>query len=390
MTGPEILHSFFLIFSGAAMIATVALYTRQPMLVAYIALGALAGPYGMALVSDTALLSGIAEIGIIFLLFLVGLDLPTQKLKNMLGESLLTALGTTAVFFSAGGLVMLVFGFSVTEAIIVGIGVTFSSTILGVKLLPTTVLHHRHVGEIVISLLLVQDLLAIVALILIGYLGGNADQSDTALLTLILGLPALIVGALIAVKFAILPLLQRFDDFHEYIFLLAIGWCLAIAQVGHMCGLSYEVGAFIAGVSLATSPIAQYIANHLKPLRDFFLVMFFFTVGASINLLLLSSIWMPIVALAAVILLIKPWTFTRLLKMQGETLSSAKEVGLRLGQASEFSLLVSYMALNASLLSPKSAAVLQAATVITLLINSSLVVSNYPNPIAANPALRRD
>ena len=390
MTGPEILHSFFLIFSGAAVIATVALYTRQPMLVAYIVLGALAGPYGMGLVSDTALLSGIAEIGIIFLLFLVGLDLPTQKLKNMLGESLLTALGTTAVFFSAGGLVMLVFGFSVTEAIIVGIGVTFSSTILGVKLLPTTVLHHRHVGEIVISLLLVQDLFAIVALILIGYLGGNADHSDTALLTLILGLPALIVGALIAVKFAILPLLQRFDDFHEYIFLLAIGWCLAIAQVGHMCGLSYEVGAFIAGVSLATSPIAQYIANHLKPLRDFFLVMFFFTVGASINLLLLSSIWMPIVALAAVILLIKPWTFTRLLKMQGETLSSAKEVGLRLGQASEFSLLVSYMALNASLLSPKSAAVLQAATVITLLINSSLVVSNYPNPIAANPALRRD
>jgi Kef-type K+ transport system membrane component KefB len=150
------------------------------------------------------------------------------------------------------------------------------------------------------------------------------------------------------------------------------------------------VGGFIAGVSLATSPIAQYIANHLKPLRDFFLVMFFFTVGASINLQVLSSVWMPIVALAAVILLIKPWTFTRLLNMQGETLSSAREVGLRLGQASEFSLLVSYMALNASLLGAKSAAVLQAATVLTLLINSYLVVSKYPNPIAADPALRRD
>ena len=95
------------------------------MLVAYIVLGALAGPHGVALVNDTALLAGIAEIGIIFLLFLVGLDLPTQKLKNMLGESLLTALGTTAVFFSAGALVMLSFGFSTTEAVIVGIGVTF-------------------------------------------------------------------------------------------------------------------------------------------------------------------------------------------------------------------------------------------------------------------------
>ena len=307
----------------------------------------------------------------------------------MLGESLLTALGTTAVFFTAGSLVMLSFGFSVTEAVIVGIGITFSSTILGVKLLPTTVLHHRHVGEIVISLLLVQDLFAIVALILIGYLGGSADQSGTALLTLVLA-AILIAGALFSVRFAILPLLQRFDDFHEYIFLLAIGWCLAIAQVAHMSGLSYEVGGFIAGVSLATSPIAQYIANHLKPLRDFFLVMFYFTVGASINLQVHSSVWMPIVTLAAIILLIKPWTFRRLLNMQGETLSSAREVGLRLGQASEFSLLVSYMALNASLLGTKSAAVLQTATVLTLLINSYLVVSRYPSPIAADPALRRD
>ena len=166
----------------------------------------------------------------------VGLDLPTQKLKNMLGESLLTALGTTAVFFTAGSLVMLGFGFSVTEAVIVGIGITFSSTILGVKLLPTTVLHHRHVGEIVISLLLVQDLFAIVALILIGYLGGSADQSGTAVLTLVLALPILIAGALISVRFAILPLLQRFMIFIVH-FLLAIGWC-SRTQVAHMSGLS--------------------------------------------------------------------------------------------------------------------------------------------------------
>ena len=99
MNDTDILQSFFLIFGGAAVIATTALYLRQPMLVAYIALGALAGPSGLTLVDDTALLSGIAEIGIIFLLFLVGLDLPTHKLKNMLGESLLTAFGSTAVFF---------------------------------------------------------------------------------------------------------------------------------------------------------------------------------------------------------------------------------------------------------------------------------------------------
>ncbi|MEC8144017.1 MAG: cation:proton antiporter, partial [Pseudomonadota bacterium] len=178
MNDTDILQSFFLIFGGAAVIATTALYLRQPMLVAYIALGALAGPFGLALMDDTALLSGIAEIGIIFLLFLVGLDLPTHKLKNMLGESLLTAFGTTAVFFSAGAGVMLVFGYTVIEALIVGIAMTFSSTILGIKLLPTTVLHHRHIGEIVISLLLVQDLLAIVALLFVGFMGNPTEHHN--------------------------------------------------------------------------------------------------------------------------------------------------------------------------------------------------------------------
>ena len=217
MNDTDILQSFFLIFAGATVIATTALYLRQPMLVAYIALGALAGPFGLALVDDTALLSGIAETGIIFLLFLVGLDLPTQKLKNMLGESLLTAFGTTAVFFTAGAGVMFLFGYTVIEAVVVGIAMTFSSTILGIKLLPTTVLHHRHIGEIVISLLLVQDLLAIIALLFIGFLGGTAEQGNLALLSLAAGLPALIIGALFVVRFVLLPLLEKFDEFHEYI-----------------------------------------------------------------------------------------------------------------------------------------------------------------------------
>ena len=118
--------------------------------------------------------------------------------------------------------------------------------------------------------------------------------------------------------------------------------------------------------------------------------MFFFTVGASIDLNLLPGVWLPISVLSITVLLVKPLTFTRLLHMQGETLPNAKEVGLRLGQASEFSLLVSYVAVHASLLSFESAVILQAATVITLLLNSYLVVSRYPNPIAANPELRRD
>jgi Kef-type K+ transport system membrane component KefB len=105
-----IIESFFYIFAGAAVLATFALYTRQPMLVAYVALGCLLGPFGMSWVDDPALLSEVAEFGIIFLLFLVGLDLQPSKLKNMVGESLLTALVTTLAFFAIGFAVMLGFG----------------------------------------------------------------------------------------------------------------------------------------------------------------------------------------------------------------------------------------------------------------------------------------
>ena len=173
MPHSDLIHSFFIIFAGAAGLATVALFSRQPMLIAYILLGCLIGPFGLSLIDQNDLLTEIAEIGIIFLLFLVGLDLQPSKLKNMLAESMLTALGTSIAFFLMGALVMLATGFTYTEAWIVGLAMTFSSTILGIKLLPTTALHHRHIGEIVVSLLLIQDLLAILAILLLTGLGND-------------------------------------------------------------------------------------------------------------------------------------------------------------------------------------------------------------------------
>ncbi len=138
-----IIESFFLIFAGAAVLATLALFARQPLIVAYIIVGCVFGPNALGWVADPVLLSEIAQIGIIFLLFLVGLDLPPSKLKNMLGSSVLTALGSSAVFFAAGFGVLAVFGYPLEAAVVGGVAAMFSSTIMGLKLLPTTVLHHR-------------------------------------------------------------------------------------------------------------------------------------------------------------------------------------------------------------------------------------------------------
>jgi len=390
MPHPDLINSFFIIFAGAAGLATVALFSRQPMLIAYILLGCLIGPFGLSLIDQNELLTEIAEIGIIFLLFLVGLDLQPSKLKNMLAESMLTALGTSILFFAMGASIMLATGFSYTEAWVVGLAMTFSSTILGIKLLPTTALHHRHIGEMVVSLLLIQDLLAILAILLLTGLGNDLAGITRSLMAIFVGLPLLIGGAYLMVRFVLLTLITKFDAFHEYIFLLAIGWCLSLASIAEKMGLSFEIGGFIAGVSLATSPIAQYIAEHLKPLRDFFLILFFFSVGASLNVVLLQEVWLATIILAVVTVIVKPRVFAYLLVLQKEDKDASKEVGFRLGQASEFSLLLSYIAISNALISSSAAVVLQTATILTLIGSSYLVVSRYPSPIASDPALRRD
>ena len=170
----------------------------------------------------------------------------------------------------------------------------FSSTIIGIKLLPTTVLHHRHIGELMIGLLLLQDLLAIIVLMVL--LSGSTASTGEMGINLglsLLSLPLLAGGALLFVRYVLLPLIMRFDRFHEYIFLLALGWCLGLAEGAKLLGLSEEIGAFIAGITIATSPISQYIAVNLKPLRDFFLILFFFSVGARFDLALLNQVLAP-------------------------------------------------------------------------------------------------
>lgn len=391
METSSVTSAFFLIFSGAAALASIALYTRQPLIIAYIALGALIGPYGLSLVTDLQLLADIGHIGIIFLLFLLGLDMQPQALIATLRKSTVVGLASSAIFFILACSMARVFIDSAVEATIVGVAMMFSSTIIGIKLLPTTVLHHRHIGEMMIGLLLLQDLLAIIALVLLMASSG-AQESEAArrILAVLLALPALGAGAWVVVRYLLLPLLRRFDRFHEYIFLLAIGWCLGVAETAHLIGLSAEIGAFVAGISIATSPISQYIAANLKPLRDFFLILFFFAVGARFDLGMLAAVWRPALALALLVLILKPVVYRFLLKGVSERRELAWDLGFRLGQASEFSLLIAYIALDAGLIAVHTSLTIQAATIITLLVSSYIVVFNYPTPIAISERLRRD
>lgn len=386
MESDSLIFSFFLIFSGAAILSTIALFLRQPLLVAYICVGALIGPYGMAYISDASLLTDIAEFGIIFLLFLLGLDMQPKKLLSTLRKTFLVTLASSAIFILLGYSSGLLFGFTQIESLVIGFSLIFSSTIIGIKLLPTTVLHQKHMGELMVGILLLQDFIAIFLLTFLD--AGNLQQSGA--LRVLIAFPLLLVFAYFAKQYILIPLIAKFDHFKEYIFLLAIGWCLGLSELAAALGLSAEIGAFVAGVSLATSPISLYIADRLKPLRDFFLILFFFTLGAQFNLSLLSDIILASAVIAVLVLLIKPIVFRYLLRKFSEKNRLAWDAGLRLGQISEFSLLIAFVATQSGVIGELASLTIQGAAILTFLISSYVVVLFCPTPIAINPKLRRD
>ena len=386
MEPTSLLFSFFLIFTGAALVSTLALFFRQPLLVAYICIGVILGPFGLSYISDPSLLTDISEFGIRFLLFLLGLDMQPKKLLATLRKTFLVTLASSMLFVLLGYGTGLLFSYSPTESLVIGFCLIFSSTIIGIKLLPTTVLHQKHMGELMVGILLLQDFIAIFLLAFLD--SGNLEQS--AALRVLLAFPLLLIFAYFVTQHILIKLIGKFDHFKEYIFLLAIGWCLGLAALASEMGLSAEIGAFVAGVALATSPIALYIADRLKPLRDFFLILFFFSLGAQFNISLFSEIIWPAIVLAALVLTIKPIVFRFLLRRFSERNRLAWDAGLRLGQISEFSLLIAFVATQSGVISEIASLTIQGAAIITFLLSSYIVVLYCPTPIASAPKQRRD
>lgn len=389
MPQDSIVFTVFLVFTGSAVFATLALYARQSLLVAYILLGVLFGPSLLGVVSDPELVRNISEFGITFLLFLLGLNLQPQELLRMVRKTTVVTLLSSLVFMTAGFLVTLLFGFSAREALLVGASATFSSTIVGLKLLPTTMLHHQRTGEVIISILLLQDLVAIVLLLIVQG-ASEASMHWFDYVKPLVTLPLLTGFAVVFVRYLLIRLIRRFDKIQEYIFLLTVGWCLGMAELSGVLGLSTEIGAFIAGVALASSPISLFIAESLKPLRDFFLVLFFFSLGAGFDTSLIGEVILPALCLAGILMLLKPAVFRRLLVRTGESDKRSHEVGHRLGQMSEFSLLLAVLAFDSGVIGASASYLIQLATLLTFLVSSYSVVRRFPTPIAVSDALRQD
>ncbi|MEA1928202.1 MAG: cation:proton antiporter, partial [Candidatus Auribacterota bacterium] len=274
------------------------------------------------------------------------------------------------------------------SSLIFGAAMMFSSTVVSLKLIPTTTLHHKRTGEVMTSVLLLQDVLAILVILFI-----TGEKSDHVLLTfaVLAGKFAFVsVLSFAGVRYLMVPLLRKFDVVHEYTFIATLGWCLLWAETAHILGLSYEMGAFIAGLSIASCQVALVIAERLKPLREFFLILFFFAIGAELDLRIDPILLLAAVIFGTILVPLKACVFRFAFRKIGESTELSRELAVRLAQSSEFSLLVVFAALSVGALPKERAMVIQVATIVTLIISTYWVVLRYPTPISGRVALRQD
>ncbi|MDH5355048.1 MAG: cation:proton antiporter [Gammaproteobacteria bacterium] len=384
----HIILQFVLIFAGAALFATVFLYLKQPIILAYIALGVCVGPNGLGLINDAEQIDQLAHVGIILLLFLIGLNFQPGKLVGLLGRVGLVALVTCILFMLIILIAALLLGYPLLDSLIIGAALMFSSTIVSMKLIPTTQLHHHHIGEVMISVLLIQDVIAIVLIVLVTE--GGMDSITVSVVLLLLKLVGLSIFSFVFVKFVITHLFLKFDVIKEHTFVMALGWGLFVAGAADMIGLSLEMGAFIAGISLATVPIALVIAEELKPLRDFFLILFFFSIGAEFDLVISQELIVPGLMITVLLMVAKPVIFKLGFKAIGEKPEHSAQLGVRLGQASEFSLLIAFSALASGLIDERSSYLIQLVVVLTFIASTYWVVNAYPTPISYKRGQRKD
>lgn len=382
---------------GSSVLAWLACQGRQPVMLGYFLCGLLFGPVGMKLfpavgAPDMApavdTLTQISRLGVMLLLFLAGLVLHVDRLRIFFRTAVVVTLAKCALMCGVMFAFLIAWRFGMRESLIASVALMFSSTILVVKLLPTTTLHQKHMGSICIAVLIAEDLLAVIALMFVG----SAPQAGP--LELLIGMPLrlvlLVAAAVAGEQYVLRRMMRQADTYNEVLVMLCLGWCVGVALLAQMLGVPYEIGAFVAGVSIARGKIALVFSEQLKPLRDFFLMFFFFVLGAGFELAQLRSIWLPALLATALIAGLRPFLLEWLFHRMGEERSFARETGFRLGQASEFALIIAVAATQSKCLSAEMASLVKLATVLSMLVSSYLVVLRYPTPIGVQPRLQRD
>lgn len=330
---------FAFLVVAAAVIAILTRLIRQPLVIGYIITGVIVGPVVLNVIQSAETLRLLSELGVSFLLFIVGLNLTPKVIREVGGISFLTGIGQMVVTSAAGFYVAKALGFTTIASAYLGVALAFSSTIIIMKLLTDRGDLEKPYGKISIGYLLVQDLIAILLLLIIPLLSKEGVSLAETTGIFLRGL--IIAAVFLFVAHRIFPRLDRFfGNSLELRFLSAIAWGLGAATLFRYVGFSLESGALIAGVSLAELPSRHEISARLRPLRDFFIVLFFILLGSQMALTGVSDLIRPAIILSLLVILGNPLILMSLMGALGYRKRTSFQTGLTTAQISEFSLIL--------------------------------------------------
>lgn len=355
-----------------AVVSVIMRILKQPLILGYILTGILVGPLLLDVIHAKEAFEGFSEIGIALLLFIIGLGMNAGVIKSLGKVSITTA---AAIFTAVGGLGVLVsylLGFDITTALVVGVALFFSSTIVILKVLSDKREISRLHGQIAIGVILVDDIVATLAIVAVTAAStgglGPADIFPMIAKAIGLGLLLFVAGAHVIPKFS-----KSLAKSQELLFIFAVAWGFGIASLFGAFGFSHEVGALFAGVALASLPYATEMSTRLKPLRDFFVVLFFVTLGERFVFDDIGGILLPALLLSVIVLVGKPLFTMASLGALGYTKLTSFKAGIHLSQISEFSIVLVVLATQTGLIDGRAASLITLVALITIGISSYLM-----------------
>ena len=369
-------NTFFevgLVIGIATLISILVRYLRQPLIIGYILAGIIVGPSLLNLISSPDTITLFSRMGVALLLFVVGLGLNPKVIKEVGVVSMVTGVGQALFTIIVGFFLSTALGFSKLTSLYIGLALAFSSTILILKLLSDKNELDSLYGKISIGFLLVQDPLAIFTLIILSSLNGGTNTQTLVLSVALKGI-LLLVG-LFLIGLYLLPYLTKIvAKSQEMLLLFSISWAFALSLLFYKAGFSLEIGALIAGVTLSLSPYRYEISSKMKPLRDFFLVLFFIMLGYQLGFTELQQNIVPVIVFSLLVLIGNPLSILILMGLMGHTKRNGFLAGWTVAQIGEFSHILIALGISIGHLGKEIVSIITAVTLITIAISSYLVL----------------
>lgn len=365
--------AFVILVAGG--LSLIAQRLKQPLIVAYILTGIIVGPGVLGVAQAEDVFSALAQVGIAFLLFIVGLNLNWRNVREVGRVALMGGIAqvvlTSLIGFGIGQLL----GMTVGTSAFVGVAFSFSSTIIIVKLLQDKEDLDRLYGRIAVGMLIVQDLIAMFLLLVVAAIRDGGAVSEIVTTSALKGLGVL--AFLFVISHVGLPRLFKFAaKSPEMLFLATLAWCFGLASALHILGFGIEIGALLAGICLAGSGFNHEIESKIRPLRDFFLVIFFIVLGTHLTLSSFSSVWIPAIIMSLYVLIGNPLIAMGIMRLLGYHPRSAFMTGTTVAQISEFSFILLTGGITVGLVSPEVLPLATLVGLITITTSSYLIAYN--------------